>query len=141
MLESLKTELGALLNGLARLREDFTRRFPLKNCMFRGLRNRLTVKILIRFFIFSIFLMKFSSFAWFYMNFLHQRASKELCCLDDGSLALPLDEAVQALAPLLLVASEVQAVASKIGSHRNAMQMKEKIRKFNSFHLYFAFIE
>ena len=68
MLESLKTELAALLNGLARLREDFTRRFPLKNCMFRGLRNRLTVKILMRFFIFfNIFLMNFSCFTWFYV--------------------------------------------------------------------------
>lgn len=40
------------------------------------------------------------------------RLREELDCLDDGSTALPLSLAVEEMAPLLLVASQVQAAAS-----------------------------
>ena len=35
---------------------------------------------------------------------------QELDCLDDGSSSMPLSSAVKEMAPLLLVASEVQAM-------------------------------
>jgi len=40
------------------------------------------------------------------------RLREELDCLDDGSSSMPLSSAVKEMAPLLLVASEVQAAAS-----------------------------